>query len=84
MTSSIAQTANVLIQGIETGQEVYNMILKAMDAAQKEKKSGADKKAWVVAYIKSVLNDLGENWEKWLGVVDSFIDFAKAFYKQFK
>ena len=84
MTSSIAQTANVLIQGIETGQEVYNMILKAMDAAQKEKKSGADKKAWVVAYIKSVLNDLGENWEKWLGVVTSFIDFAKAFYKQFK
>ena len=82
--SSIAQTVGVVVQGIETGQEVYNMILKAMDAAQKEKKSGADKKAWVVAYIKSVLNDLGENWEKWLGVVDSFIDFAKAFYKQFK
>ena len=51
---------------------------------KKEKKSGADKKAWVVAYIKSVLNDLGENWEKWLSVVVSFIDFAKAFYKQFK
>ena len=81
---SITQTVGVLIQGIETGQEIYSMILKAMDAAQKEKKSGADKKAWVVAYIKSVLNDLGENWEKWLSVVVSFIDFVKAFYKQFK
>ena len=81
---SITQTVGVLIQGIETGQEIYSMILKAMDAAQKEKKSGADKKAWVVDYIKSVLNDLGENWEKWLSVVVSFIDFVKAFYKQFK
>ena len=80
--ASIAQTVGVVVQGIETGQEVYSMILKAMDAAQKEKKSGADKKAWVVAYIKSILNDLGENWEKWLSVVISFIDFAKAFYKQ--
>ena len=62
--ASIAQTVGVVVHGIETGQEVYNMILKAMDAAQKEKKSGADKKAWVVAYIKSVLNDLGENWGK--------------------
>ena len=82
--TTISQTANVLIQGIEVGKEIYQTVLKAMDAAQKEKKSGADKKAWVVAYIKSVLNDLGENWEKWLGVVISFIDFAKAFYKQFK
>ena len=82
--SSIAQTVGVVVQGIETGQEVYNMILNAMDAAQKEKKSGADKKAWVVAYIKSVLNDLGENWEKWVKAILSFIDFAKAFYNQFR
>lgn len=52
---SITQTVGVLIQGIEAGQEIYSMILKAMDAAQKEKKSGADKKAWVVAYIKVFL-----------------------------
>lgn len=81
---SITQTVGVVVQGIETGQEIYNMILKAMDAAEKEKQSGADKKAWVIVYIKSVLNDLGENWEKWVNVVVSFIDFAKALYKQFK
>ena len=29
--TTIAQTANVLIQGIEIGQEIYQTVLKAMD-----------------------------------------------------
>lgn len=81
---SIAQTANVLITGIKTGREVYQTVLNAMDAAEAEKQSGADKKAWVLAFIESFINDLGENWLKWAKAIISFIDFAKAFFNQFK
>ena len=82
--TTIAQTANVLIQGIELGQEIYQTVLNAMDAAQQEKDSGEDKKAWVIAFIKSFLFDLGENCDNWVKAILSFIDFAKAFYNQFR
>ena len=82
--TTIAQTANVLIQSVELGQEIYQTVLKAMDAAEQEKQSGQDKKAWVVAFIKSFLFEIGENWEKWIKTILSFIDFAKAFYNQFR
>ena len=82
--TNIAQTANVLIQGIQVGQEIYQTVLNAMTAAEQEKQSGQDKKAWVVAFIKSFLFDLGESWEKWVKAILSFIDFAKAFYNQFR
>ena len=51
--TTIAQTANVLIQGIEVGQEIYQTVLNAMDAAEQEKQSGEDKKAWVIALLKA-------------------------------
>ena len=61
--TTISQTAYVLIQGIDLGQEIYQTVLNAMDAAEQEKQSGQDKKAWVIAFIKSFVFDLGENWE---------------------
>ena len=82
--TTIAQTANVLIQGIEVGQEIYQTVLNAMDAAEQEKQSGQDKKVWVIAFIKSFLFDLGENWDNLVKAILSFIDFAKAFYNQFR
>ena len=82
--TTIAQTANVLIQGIEIGQEIYQTVLNAMDAAEQEKDSGEDKKAWVIAFIKSFLFDLGESWEKWVKAIVAFIDFSKAFYNQLR
>ena len=82
--TTIAQTANVLIQGIEIGQEIYQTVLNAMDAAEQEKQSGQDKKAWVIAFIKSFVVDLGENWEKWVKAIVAFIDFTKAFYNQLR
>lgn len=82
--TTIAQTANVLIQSVELGQEIYQTVLNAMDAAEQEKQSGQDKKAWVVAFIKSFLYEIGENWEKWVKVILAFIDFSKAFYNQFR
>lgn len=82
--SNIAITASVLIEGIQTGKEIYQTILNAMNAAEQEKNSGADKKAWVLAFIESFLNDIGENWKDWMLSIISFIDFAKSFYNQFR
>ena len=82
--TTIAQTANVLIQGIGVGQEIYQTVLNTMDAAEQEKQSGQDKKAQVVAFIKSFVSDLGENWEKWVKAIVAFIDFSKAFYNQLR
>lgn len=81
---SITQTANVLVTGTKLVKEILSTVLKAMDAAEAEKNSGADKKAWVIAFVESVVNDIGEKWERWLKMVISFIDYAKAFYNQFK
>jgi hypothetical protein len=36
-TTTIAQTANVLIQGMEVGQEIYQTVLNAVDTAEQEK-----------------------------------------------
>jgi hypothetical protein len=83
-TKTIAETAEVLIQGITVGKEIYQTVLNAMDAAEAEKESGQDKKAWVLAFLESFLIDLGENWDNWVQAIISFIDFAKAFYNQFR
>ena len=82
--TNIAQTANVLIQGIQVGQEIYQTVLNAMTAAENEKESGADKKAWVLAFIESFLYDIGEKWEFWVNAIVAFIDITKTFYNQFK
>lgn len=51
-----------------------------MDAAEKERESGADKKAWVLAFVKSFITDLGQNWERWAKIIITFIDFAKSLF----
>ena len=58
--TTISQTANVLIQGIEVGQEIYQTVLNAMDAIEaKGVIKGSDKKEWVLAFVKSVVLGLG-------------------------
>lgn len=76
--------SQIVLDGFGTVGEIYEMVLRAMDAAEAEKESGADKKAWVMAFIESSLNDIGENWQKWMKSIIAFIDFAKSFYNQFK
>lgn len=81
---SIAQTANVLIFGADLIQKILRTTLKHMDAAEAETLSGENKKAWVIAFIKSFITDEGEKWEDWVKTIVTFIDYAKAFYNQFK
>lgn len=82
--TSIAETANVLIQGITVGQEIYQTVLNAMDSMQKTQLSGESKKVWVVAFIKNFLTSINENWENWINIIITFIDFSKSFYNKFK
>ncbi|HQY22713.1 MAG TPA: hypothetical protein PK389_03010 [Gammaproteobacteria bacterium] len=64
----------------DVGREIYQTAVNAMDAAEKERESGADKKAWVLAFVKSFVNDIGDNWERWAKVIITFIDFAKSVF----
>lgn len=78
--TQIATVAKGVIDLIQIGQEIYQATANAMDAAEKEKDSGADKKLWVLAYIKSIVLEAGENWDKWVNLISAFIDKIKAAY----
>ena len=63
--TQIATVASGIIELIETGKEVYQATVTAMDAIEvKGSLKGEDKKAWVLAFIKNFVYELGENWEK--------------------
>lgn len=69
-----------VVDAVDVGREIYQTTVNAMDAAEKERESGADKKAWVVAFVKSFITDLGQNWERWAKIIITFIDFAKSLF----
>ena len=58
--TNIATVASGIIQLIETGREVYEATVSAMDAIEaKGAVKGSDKKEWVLAFVKSVVLGLG-------------------------
>lgn len=69
-----------VVDAVDVGREIYQTTVNAMDAAEKERESGADKKAWVLAFVKSFITDLGQNWERWAKIIITFIDFAKSLF----
>lgn len=77
---TITATLSQIVNAVDVGREIYQTAVNAMDAAEREKESGADKKAWVLAFVKSFVNDIGENWERWAKVIITFIDFAKSVF----
>ena len=77
---TITATLSNVVDAFDVGREIYQTAVNAMDAAEKERESGADKKAWVLAFVKSFVNDIGENWERWAKVIITFIDFAKSVF----
>ena len=84
-TSKIAAVAGGVISLIETGQHIYEIAAKAMDVIEQNKAmSGSDKKAWALAYIKSRVIDLGENWSVYAAHITKFIDQIKAAYNAVK
>ena len=79
-TLTITDALQNVVDAVDVGREIYQTTVNAMDAAEKERDSGADKKAWVLAFVKSFVADLGQNWERWAKVIITFIDFAKSVF----
>ena len=77
---SIAGAVSNIVDAVDVGREIYETTVNAMDAAEKERDSGADKKTWVLAFVKSFVADLGQNWERWAKVIITFIDFGKSVF----
>lgn len=81
---SISSVLQGVINTFTVGQDIYNAVVRAMDAAQSGANGSEDKKAWVMAYAKSIILEAGKNWDKWMGYVSSFIDSAKSLYNSVK
>ena len=79
--NQIASVASGVVSLMQTGQAIFRVAANAMDAIEENKDMlGQDKKAWVIAFVKSVVIDLGENWEQYSKIIVSFIDQIKSAY----
>lgn len=79
--TTIAQAIQGTIDLMTIGREIYQAIANAMDSAESNaNQSGGDKKSWVLAYAKSLIQNAGKNWDKWASYVTKFIDAAKSIY----
>lgn len=83
--NQIAAVASGVISLISTGQTIYRIAANAMDAIEQNgTMSGSDKKTWVLAFVKSVVIGLGENWQTYVKLITEFIDKIKAAYNAVK
>ena len=79
--TNIATVASGIIELIGTGKEVYEVTVNAMDAIEaKGVIKGSDKKEWVLAFVKSFVLELGQNWDKYVQLISDFIDHIKTVY----
>lgn len=83
--NQIATVASGVINLISTGQTIYRIAANAMDAIeQNQEMKGADKKEWVLAFVKAMTKDLGENWDDYAAAISAFIDQIKTAYNAVK
>ena len=83
--TNIAQVAVGVINLIEDGQFIYSIAANAMDAVealQDSELSGAEKKAWVLAFVKSAVFNIIENWDAYAALISDFIDKIKKVYNE--
>lgn len=81
--TNIAQVAVGVINLIEDGRFIYSIAANAMDAVealQDSELSGAEKKKWVLAFVKSAVFNIIENWDAYAALISDFIDKIKAAY----
>ena len=81
--SNIAQVAVGVINLIEDSRFIYSIAANAMDAVealQDSELTGAEKKTWVLAFVKSAVFNIIENWDAYAALVSDFIDKIKTAY----
>ena len=78
----IEQIAINAIDAAASGYDIYIATAKAMDAIQ-ERAGNRDpkyKRDWVLAYIKSTIEEVAENWQVWSELLIRFISSIKTIY----
>lgn len=81
---NIEKVAASIIDITVAGYKIYLATARAMDSIQaRAKEIGIDAKSkrdWVLAYIKSTIVEVSENWQIWSELLIRFISSAKTFY----
>lgn len=86
---TIASLGASLVAVIETGKTLYELSLVAMDSIEAVKdnvtaKTGSQKKAWVLDFVKDRAIELGLDWDTLKESISKFIDNAKTLYNKWK
>ena len=78
----IEQIAINAIDAAASGYDIYIATAKAMDAIQgrMENRDPKYKRDWVLAYIKSTIEEVAENWQLWSELLIRFISSIKTIY----
>lgn len=80
---SITKALEGTIKALTIGQDIYDKVVKYMDAYQ-GKGTGAEKKTIVLELMRDFVLELGKNWDKWAKYISDFIDAAKSIYNSVK
>ncbi len=82
--TNIAQVAVGVINLIDDGRFIYSIAANAMDSVESQNSglSGVDKKAWVLAFVKSVVLNIADNWDAYAALISDFIDKIKTVYNE--
>lgn len=78
----IEQVAINAIDAAASGYDIYIATAKAMDSIQEraENRDPKYKRDWVLAYIKSTIEEVAENWQVWSELLIRFISSIKTIY----
>ena len=78
----IEQIAINAIDAAASGYDIYIATAKAMDSIQgrMENRGPKYKRDWVLAYIKSTIEEVAENWQVWSELLIRFISSIKTIY----
>lgn len=79
---TIEKVALNIIDVATSGYDIYIATAKAMDSIEirANDRDGKYKRDWVLAYIKSTIKEVAENWQIWSELLIRFISRAKTFY----
>ena len=84
-TLSIATVATGVLTTVTKGRTIYQAAANAMDAVEVQGAlTGAKKKEAVMAFIKSMVIDIGSNWDVYEKLISTFIDQIKTAYNAVK
>ena len=77
---NIQEVAIKAIDATVAGYDIYIATAKAMDAIQVKEITGREKLDWVIAFIKSTIIEVAENWQFWSEKLIRFISSIKTIY----